>query len=76
MDYTKYEIDKVKTGEKIKEYIVKSMYTYEDLADALCLTSPRVMYEWIKGKKLPSLESLINLAKILGCSMEDLIMLK
>lgn len=65
MEYKKIKINKKYFGQKIKEYIEKSNYTFEQIADMLELKSPRVIYSWCNGDKLPTIENLFNLSKIL-----------
>ena len=69
----KKKLNKQKTGEKIYRAIEKSGLTYEQVAEALGLQSPRVIYEWTSGNKLPSLVRLINLAALLGVQIEGLL---
>ena len=49
--------------------------TYEDLAYNLELKSPRVIYDWVNGIKLPSLENLINICLMFNNKVEDFIVL-
>lgn len=69
----KKKLDRQKTGEKIYRAIEKSGYTNEQVAEELGLTSPRVIYEWASGKKIPSLERIINLSLLLDVRIEDLL---
>lgn len=71
----KVNIDRSKTGERLRLIIAKSGITYEQLADQLELTSPRVVYEWITGSKLPSLVNLVNLSIQLGFKLEDVLVI-
>ena len=49
--------------------------TYEELAYNLELNSPRVVYDWVNGIKLPSLENLINICLMFNNKVEDFIVL-
>lgn len=71
MNYQKAILDKSATCQKIRALIQESSYTYEELAEMLQLGSPRVIYEWINGNKLPGLENMYNLALIFNMKMED-----
>ena len=73
MNYTKKLLNKRATGERIRQAITNSHLTYEDLAFSLELNSPRVIYNWTNGNKLPSLENLINLCLIFNNKVEDFI---
>ena len=72
MDY-KVQLNKRKTGENIYFLIEQSKYTMEDVADYLQLASPRVIYDWENGTKMPSTENLFNLAKLFNVQIEDIL---
>lgn len=69
----KKRLNKRKTGDKIYRAIEKSGFTYEEVAEELGLSSPRVIYEWTNGNKLPSLVRLVNLSALLNVQMEGLL---
>ena len=73
MDFHKRILDKEKTGHLIMSAIAESEISYDELAILLELNSSRVIYDWVSGKKLPSIENFINLAILLNVKMEDLI---
>jgi len=73
MDYQKVTIDKALTGKRIYDLIKKSNITFEQLQEFLLLNSPRVIYEWISGRKLPSTENLVNIALIISVHLESII---
>ena len=70
---SKKRLNKRKTGDKIYQAIEKSGLTYEEVAEELGLSSPRVIYEWTNGNKLPSLVRLVNLSALLNVQMEGLL---
>lgn len=73
MYYQKRILNKKFIGENIRRLIVESNHTYEDVADFLQLNSPRVVYDWVNGKKLPSLENIINITLIFNIQLESII---
>lgn len=75
-DYHKATLDKKKTGFLIRDAIIDSGMTIEQISTNLEFASSRVIYEWMNGIKLPSLESLANLALMLNKKMEDFIALR
>lgn len=75
-DYHKATLDKKKTGFLIRNAIIDSGMTIEQISMNLEFASSRVIYEWMNGIKLPSLESLANLALMLNKKMEDFIALR
>ena len=76
MDYIKATLDKKLTGRKIGNLITTSQVTFEEVAAILGFTTPRVIYEWISGRKLPSIENLANLARMFNVKIEDVIVLR
>lgn len=75
MVYTKKLLNKRAIGEKIRQAMLCCHITYEDLAYNLELNSPRVIYDWVNGVKLPSLENLINICLMFNNKVEDFIVL-
>lgn len=73
MVYHKRLLNKKSTGENIRKLIFTSNFSYEDIAEFLQLNSPRVIYEWVNGEKMPSLENFINLALIFNVKLESII---
>ena len=76
MNYQKAIIDKIATARRIKSIIASSTLTYEQLAEMLELNSPRVIYDWANGNKLPNLENAYNLLRIFNIKIEDLLVTK
>ncbi len=72
----KKRLNKRETGNKIYRAIEKSGFTYEQVAEELGLSTPRVIYEWTNGNKLPSLIRLVNLSYLLNVHIEDLLSLE
>lgn len=72
MDY-KFKVDRRATGLNIYRLIEGSTLTREEIAEFLEFTSPRVIYAWTTGSKLPSTENLLNLAKLFKVRMEDIL---
>lgn len=69
----KIKLDKKRIGQRLFQLIEKSEYTREDIAEFLNLTSPRVIYDWTNGIKLPCIENLINLALLFNVRIEDIL---
>ena len=72
MDY-KLKVDKRATGLNNYRLLECSELTMEEVAEFLELTSPRVIYDWMNGIKLPSTENLLNLAKLFNVQVEDIL---
>ena len=60
-------------GRGSESQVQKTIRAYEKVAEELGLQSPRVIYEWTNGNKLPSLVRLVNLSVLLGVHIEDLL---
>ena len=69
----KIKLNKQKIRLKLYGLISSSQYTFDEIADFLELESPRVIYEWTKGTKLPNHENLYNLAKLLNVQCDDIL---
>ena len=69
----KYKINKKATGLKLYRLISESEYTHAQIAEFLDLQSPRVVYDWVNGIKLPSTENLYNLANLFHVQIEDIL---
>ena len=72
MNY-KQKLDKQKVGLNLYRLIDESNYTYEYVAEFLMFSSPRVIYEWTKGTKMPTIENLMNLANLFDVRIEDIL---
>lgn len=70
------EIDAKKTAKNIKRMMKKCKMDHFDLALILRLRSTSTIYAWTQGRQVPSSESLLQLANIFGCQMEDLLGIK
>lgn len=66
-------LDRYKTGENIRNNIIESGYTYDQVAEILELTTARVIYDWVNGIKMPSLENLIKLTLLFNIQLEDIL---
>ncbi len=75
-DYHKATLDKRQTGFLIRKAIIDSNFTIDQVSNNLELASSRVIYEWMSGTKLPTLENLANLALMLNKKLEDFVALR
>ena len=57
---------------KIKEYRKQCCMTQDQLAGALDVTQNAVC-QWETGKRVPSLEMLIKLSDLFGCTIDELV---
>ena len=56
----------------IKRFRIAAGMTQQDLADALHVTQPAVLH-WEKGRAEPGLDKIKAMAKIFGCSVDELL---
>ena len=75
-DYHKATLDKRQIGFLIRKAIIDSNFTIDQVSINLELASSRVIYEWMSGTKLPTLENLVNLALMLNKKLEDFVALR
>ena len=71
-------IDIEATSHNIKRILEEKGVTPREVQEALQFDSVQAIYKWMnpKNKSLPSLDSLVQLAYFLNCSLEDLLIMK
>lgn len=62
-----------KTGERIIELREKAGLSVRRLADKLGYVNPQLIYEWQKGRVVPSADNLVALAYIFNVKIEDIL---
>ena len=65
-------IDIEQTSNKIKEYMQKANITTRDIANITNM-SYQAVWKYTHGQGLPTIQHLFTISKILGCTVEDLI---
>jgi hypothetical protein len=68
-------IDRSKTGEQLRLMFIKRNVSFEKAANLIGLSSPRVIYDWISGIKLPSLDNWVRLSNVLNFKLEDVLVI-
>lgn len=68
-------IDVEATGKKIHK-MVRAKYKIRQFGELLGLTSTSVMYHWFHGESLPHIERIFQIADLLDCSVEDIIVIR
>lgn len=69
-------VDKKETGRHIRKLLKKKGMTASDLQVRLYMPSGTSVYAWLNGKYLPGIDNLLNIADILDCKVEDLLVIK
>ena len=50
-------------------------YKVKDIQGAMGFETPQVVYKWLSGKSLPSLENFVILSRLLNTSIEDILVI-
>lgn len=69
-------IDLEKTGQNIKRLRKQANMSVRKLQDIMGFIHPTVIYQWERGMKLPCIDNLVILAKVLGVTMDEIIVCK
>lgn len=66
-------IDMRATGNNIRVLRKKKGITAQQIADFMGFAEPVAVYKWQRGDSLPTLDNLLALARLMDCSMEDIL---
>lgn len=66
-------IDLKETGLNIKRMMDKKGYSVKDIQTYLQLGSVQSIYQWLKGKSLPSVDNLYALACVFGTTVDSIL---
>ena len=71
-------VDIVETSRHIKKLCTEKGYGASEIQKHLRLQSVQSVYSWwsVKSKNIPGLDHLLQLSDLLGCSLEELLVLK
>ena len=74
MNYEKLPvIDNKRTGNKIKVIMQQKHVSVSQLQIALEMSSATNIYKWLRGEFIPSTNKLVQIARILDCTVDDLL---
>ncbi len=65
-------IKQEETGKRIKQLLQDHGYKVKDIQGAMGFEMPQVVYKWLSGKSLPSLDNFVILSRLLNTSIEDI----
>ena len=71
--YFKPVLDLEATGTKIKTLMKQRGITPRQLQILLDFPYVQTIYNWFRGKNLPTIDNLVVLAQILGVTMDDIV---
>ncbi len=66
-------IDMKRTGRRIKEVCNQKGISTKDVQEYMNFSASQSVYNWFRGKSLPSLDNFYALSKLLDLPMENLI---
>ena len=66
-------INMEQTGKQIAELRKNANLTVNDIKEALALTTVNAVYKWQLGQTLPTLDNLVALAALFGCTINDIV---
>lgn len=66
-------IDMIRTGENINRLRQDAGISVRELQEVFGFATPQAIYKWQHGTTLPTIDNLVVLARILGVSMEDIL---
>ena len=69
-------VDLNKTGQNICILRKRSGVSVRELQELLGFATPQAIYKWESGRSLPSLENLVALARMYGCSIEEILVIR
>ena len=71
-------VDIVETSRHLKELCTEKGFSANEIQKHLHLQSVQSVYSWwsVKSKNLPGVDHLIQLSDLLGCTLEELLVLK
>ena len=61
------------TGQRLKEECQRQNYTVKDIQELLQLGACQSIYAWFSGRSLPTLDNMYALSRILGKTIDELI---
>ena len=69
-------IDMIRTGENINRLRQNAGISVKELQEVFGFATPQAIYKWQHGTTLPTIDNLVVLARILGVSIEDILVLE
>ena len=59
----------------IRDRLQDHGYKVKDIQGAMGFETPQVVYKWLSGKSLPSLDNFVILSRLLNTSIEDILVI-
>lgn len=69
-------IDMEQTGKNIENFMEKNNMTPRDMQSAFGFGTVNTIYTWIRGKKIPNIDNMVQIADMFGIKIDDIIAVK
>ena len=69
-------VDRKMTGRKINNLMIDKGISVLRLQDMMELESAQAIYKWLAGETLPTVDKLVKLSQIFGCTIDEIVVQK
>ena len=69
-------VDRRMTGRKINNLMFEKGISVLRLQDMMELESAQSIYKWLAGETLPTVDKLVKLSQIFGCTIDEIVVQK
>ncbi len=69
-------VDRRMTGRKINNLMLEKGISVLRLQDMMELESAQSIYKWLAGETLPTVDKLVKLSQIFGCTIDEIVVQK
>ena len=70
------QVNIIKTGENIKFLMRSSDLSVKAIQEILGFSTPQAVYKWFRGQSLPTIDNLVILADLFGCTIDDILIIE
>lgn len=70
------QINPQATGNNIRRLMNSHGMSVKDVQFALGFATPQSVYKWFRGNSLPSVDNLVILADLLGCTVDSILVVE
>ena len=69
-------VDRRMTGRKINNLMLEKGISVLRLQDMMEFESAQSIYKWLAGETLPTVDKLVKLSQIFGCTIDEIVVQK
>lgn len=69
-------IDMEQTGKNIEQMMKAKNMTPKDMQNAFGFGTVNTVYTWMRGKKMPNIDNMVQMANMFGIKIDDIIAVK